>query len=214
MDHETAISAHSNTLTGGISNMSIYQPYTYLIGWTHHNKWYYGVRYARNCNPQDLWKTYFTSSNYVKKFREEYGEPDVIQIRKIFDNKHRAFLWEQKVLRRLNVPFNIKMLNKNIGGSFIKTKNNNFITNNPMKNEFSRHKMSETRKNKELGKKSAKYLMPLYGDCNPMRNPQIVERMRKKITGRKREYRDDGSWFWSYSKNEGIVCLTKDNPKP
>ena len=83
-----------------------------------------------------------------------------------------------------------------------------------MKNEFSRHKMSETRKNKELGKKSAKYLMPLYGDCNPMRNPQIVERMRKKITGRKREYRDDGSWFWSYSKNEGIVCLTKDNPKP
>ena len=98
--------------------MSIYQPYTYLIGWTHHNKWYYGVRYARNCNSQDLWKTYFTSSNYVKKFRKEYGEPDVIQIRKIFDNKHRAFLWEQKVLRRLNVPFNIKMLNKNIGGSF------------------------------------------------------------------------------------------------
>ena len=93
--------------------MSIYQPYTYLIGWSNHNKWYYGVRYAQNCNPQDLWNTYFTSSKHVKKFREECGEPDIIQIRKIFDTKDSAILWEEKVLQKMNVRNNDKWLNKN-----------------------------------------------------------------------------------------------------
>ena len=93
--------------------MSIYQPYTYLIGWSNHNKWYYGVRYAQNCNPQDLWDTYFTSSKHVKKFREECGEPDIILIRKIFDTKDSAILWEEKVLQKMNVRNNDKWLNKN-----------------------------------------------------------------------------------------------------
>ena len=93
--------------------MSIYQPYTYLIGWSNHNKWYYGVRYAQNCNPQDLWNTYFTSSKHVKKFREECGEPDIIQIRKIFVTKDSAILWEEKVLQKMNVRNNDKWLNKN-----------------------------------------------------------------------------------------------------
>ena len=105
-------SNHSNTKRE-CQLMSIYQPYTYLIGWSNHNKWYYGVRYAQNCNPQDLWKTYFTSSKHVKKFREEYGEPDVVQVRKIFNTKKSAILWEEKVLQKLNVRNNDNWLNKN-----------------------------------------------------------------------------------------------------
>ena len=61
-------------------------PYTYLIGWSKLNKYYYGVRYAKNCHPSDLWTKYFTSSKYVKQFREENGEPDIIEIRKTFSN--------------------------------------------------------------------------------------------------------------------------------
>jgi hypothetical protein len=64
--------------------MTIYQPYTYLIGWTKHNKWYYGCQYAngqRVANPSNLWTTYFTSSKHVKECRELYGEPDVVQVR-------------------------------------------------------------------------------------------------------------------------------------
>lgn len=53
-------------------------PYTYLIGWSNQNKWYYGVRTAKNCHPGDLWTTYFTSSKYVKQFITQYGEPDII----------------------------------------------------------------------------------------------------------------------------------------
>lgn len=45
--------------------------YTYLIGWSNHNKWYYGRRTAKNCHPNEFWKTYFTSSKYVKEFRKK-----------------------------------------------------------------------------------------------------------------------------------------------
>jgi len=44
---------------------SIYQsnlPYTYLIGWSNLNTWYYGRRTSKNCHPSDLWQKYFTSS--------------------------------------------------------------------------------------------------------------------------------------------------------
>jgi hypothetical protein len=36
--------------------MNIYNtPYTYLIGWSNQNKYYYGVRYAKDCHPNDFW---------------------------------------------------------------------------------------------------------------------------------------------------------------
>ena len=86
--------------------------YTYLIGWTQHQKWYYGVRYAKNAVPSDLWQTYFTSSKHVKRFRKDHGEPDVISIRKIFTNKDNAILWESKVLRRINAINKVEFINQ------------------------------------------------------------------------------------------------------
>jgi len=91
--------------------MNIYKPYTYLIGWTNHNKWYYGVRYSKKCNPSDLWIKYFTSSKKVKEFRELHGEPDIIQIRKTFLDDKSAKLWEDKVLRRMKVHIDEKFIN-------------------------------------------------------------------------------------------------------
>ena len=89
------------------------QPYTYLIGWSTQQKYYYGVRYAIDCNPTDLWAKYFTSSPTVKAMRLIYGEPDVRQIRKIFTDKQAARLWETKVLRRMKVIRREEFLNKN-----------------------------------------------------------------------------------------------------
>jgi hypothetical protein len=92
--------------------MSKFQPYTYLIGWTKHNRWYYGVRTANKTTPhQDLWKVYFTSSRYVKDFRNTYGEPDIIQIRKIFEGASVAMKWESMVLKRLNAKNEEKWIN-------------------------------------------------------------------------------------------------------
>lgn len=86
--------------------------YTYLIGWSKHNKFYYGVRYSKNCHPSDLWIKYFTSSKYVNDFRKEHGEPDIIQIRKTFSCVDKARNWETKVLKRMNVIKEEKWLNK------------------------------------------------------------------------------------------------------
>jgi len=89
------------------------KPYTYLIGWSKYNKYYYGVRYAKDCNPNDLWVIYFTSSEYVKQFRKLYGEPDIIEIRKTFESIEKAKIWEEKVLKKMNVILDEKWLNKN-----------------------------------------------------------------------------------------------------
>jgi hypothetical protein len=97
--------------------MSIYTPYTYLIGWSHLDLWYYGSRYASDCHPDDLWKTYFTSSKNVKEIRKKYGEPDIIEIRKTFSTSEQARLWEIAVIRRLKIVKDKRWLNKrNPGG--------------------------------------------------------------------------------------------------
>ena len=91
-------------------------PYTYLIGWPELNRWYYGVRYAKNCHPGDFWISYFTSSNVVKKFIMEYGDPPVKIIRKKFIGKNRilnARTWETRVLKKLKATIKEEWLNKN-----------------------------------------------------------------------------------------------------
>jgi hypothetical protein len=90
-------------------------PYTYLIGWSNLNIWYYGVRFQKDCNPDDLWKSYFTSSKHVKKFIKDHGDPDVRTVRKIFEDSKSARYWEHKVLRRLNARDDNKFLNKTNG---------------------------------------------------------------------------------------------------
>jgi hypothetical protein len=92
-----------------------FKPYTYIVGWAKHNKFYYGSRYGVNCSPNDLWQTYFTSSKIVHAFREQFGEPDIIQIRKTFKNRDEAINWEFKVLKKLKVKSNEKWLNIAVG---------------------------------------------------------------------------------------------------
>jgi len=141
-----------------------YQPYTYLIGWTQLDKWYYGCQYGINANPSNLWKTYFTSSKQVKKLREDFGEPDVIQVRKIFFSKEKTRLWEHNVIRRLQIVKSDKWLNQGNGGK-----------------EFLNHggyKLSETTKQKHrkpkpdgFGKKISKArkgIRGLSGEDHPM----------------------------------------------
>lgn len=89
------------------------KPFTYLLGWTIHDKWYYGVRYALNCDPSDLGSKYLSSSKYVKQFIEQYGLPDIMKIRKIFKTTKAAREWEEKVLKRMKVKSSDRWLNKN-----------------------------------------------------------------------------------------------------
>lgn len=136
-------------------------PYTYLIGWSSLNLWYYGSRYCNSssrgiANPRDLWVTYFTSSKTVKEMRKLHGEPDVIQIRRTFSTANDATTWEAKVCRRLKVKDDKKFLNihngdgkfTNAGISPLKETREKLSKSNKGKipTEKSRNKMSEAQK--------------------------------------------------------------------
>ena len=137
--------------------MNIYQPYTYRIAWSNLNKHYYGVRYAKNCNPNDLWKIYFTSSKIVKQYREKYGEPDVVEIRKIFDCPHKAKIWENKVLKRLKVLDNNKWINENISGDQYIIKKHSDDTKRKMSinNASKREEMKQLISQRQKGNKNS-----------------------------------------------------------
>lgn len=95
--------------------MTTTTPFTYLIGWSRHNLWYYGVRFSRTANPSDLWTTYFTSSKKVRAARLIFGEPDIRQVRRVFSDKKMALIWEHTVLRRMGVKHNTNWLNDSVG---------------------------------------------------------------------------------------------------
>ena len=113
-------------------------PYTYLIGWSRHDLWYYGVRWAKGCSPDDLWRTYFTSSNRVAAKRVELGEPDVVEVRKVFETSQKARGWEEKVIKRMGAVRSPRWLNLGNGGK-------NFLIPYPFK-ESHIQKMTEARR--------------------------------------------------------------------
>ena len=91
-------------------------PYTYLIGWSELDLWYYGGKFGKGADPAKLWVNYFTSSKYVKSIREEFGEPDVIQVRRLFTDKDEAGRWERRVISRINAVKSDNWLNMGNGG--------------------------------------------------------------------------------------------------
>ena len=103
----------------GIQYMSaqIYLSYTYLIGWSKQDLWYYGVRWTQKRETEfDIGIHYFTSSNPVKEMRNLYGEPDVIHIDKTFTCEKEAQKYEKKVLKEHNIRNSNHWLNKGITG--------------------------------------------------------------------------------------------------
>lgn len=148
--------------------MHIYNtPYTYLIGWSELNIWYYGSQYGRKANPSNLWKTYFTSSKHVKKIREEYGEPDVREIRKTFPNNPEAAReWEYKVLHRLRAKQKEKFLNKT-NSKGISNEEMLLLGKHPSQNIESRKKIGLSNKGR------------LVGDKNPSKREDVRKKLRK-----------------------------------
>jgi hypothetical protein len=178
-------------------------PYTYLIGWSKNNKWYYGVKFAKGCNPNMFWKEggYFTSSEYVKEYRKIHGEPDVIQIRKKFNCPIKACRWEEKVLNKMGViKENSDMwLNKCISRAIstnviIESNKNRQITEeSKLKNSESIKEWWDKRKEKEP---------------NFIGNRRGLTKVRNIETGEIREM-EKGSYdiyVWGGLNNKRIYC--------
>lgn len=133
------------------SNNNCTIPFTYLIGWSKLNKYYYGVKYAKGCQPSDLWTKYFTSSKLVIDYANKYGNPDIIQIRKIFNDAQLATQWEQIVLRRLKVVSSPSWLNLAIGNGYNQSPTNTLISKAQLlrfDSQEERDKVSKFHKNK------------------------------------------------------------------
>ena len=90
-------------------------PYTYLVKHKPSNCVYYGVRYAKNCHPDDFFIKYFTSSTTIKKLIDQDGiDSFEYEIRRTFTDASKARDWEVKVLRRMNVLYHDLFLNQAI----------------------------------------------------------------------------------------------------
>ena len=60
----------------------------------------------------DLWVEYFTSSKYVKQFRELHGEPDVVRVHRVFPDKVSAMEYEDRFLYRVKAVRSSRWLNR------------------------------------------------------------------------------------------------------
>ena len=98
--------------------MYISSPFTYHLYHTPTGKHYYGVRYKKGCYPEELWKSYFSSSPLVHQLIEEFGKDSFIPtVRKLFKTAKEAVFWENKFLIKVDAQNNANWLNRHNGGS-------------------------------------------------------------------------------------------------
>lgn len=123
---------HSKRYTGAFSmDTTDYKPYTYIIGWTSHNVWYFGSESAiitKIAHPRNLWTTYFTSSELVSKFRQLHGDPDIVKVVKIYDTAEQARAAETAYLSRINAACRSNWLNQHNGSDKFHTSGLKMIT--------------------------------------------------------------------------------------
>ena len=159
--------------------MSIYKPYTYLIGWSRFNIYYYGVEYSNStkvANPKNLWKTYFTSSKEVSKFVDEYGSPDILKVRRIFNDSYQARNWERKVIDRCKLVEDKRFLNKSNGSD-------KFLNSGG-------YNLSERTKNNQskswTDERKAAHSLKKTGEGNPRFGKKLSKSTKKKIKENKK----------------------------
>jgi len=168
-----------------MSNTIYHLPYTYIIKFKLTGQVYYGVRFAKGCSPDDLWKTYFTSSKVVKSLIKEHGkEAFDYEIRKTFDTADAAREWEEKVLQRMKVVSDDKWLNKTDKKSFIPPKNYKHSPDSIQKiidskigfkfSKESREKMSKSHIGQVPWNKGIKY-------DNPKKRRPLTEEHKKSL---------------------------------
>jgi hypothetical protein len=157
------------------------KPYTYLIKHRPTGQVYYGVRSANKVDPhEDLWNKYYTSSPKVQKLIEETGKESFdVEVRRVFETKEQAVVWETKVLRRCKVLHDPKWINQNVAGYIIPTEESNkkisdFHKDKPKSDE---HRLNLSLSQKGKPKVNSKNQTPEYralmsklksGENNPM----------------------------------------------
>jgi len=126
------------------------QPFCYYIAWLEEpSVWYYGARFAKDCSPEDLWTTYFTSSQRVKEYREKYGEPDIVRVHRLFDTVEEAAEFEREQLQSIkDSGFWDRVLNQSIGGVYHVSEHSEDTINKMVASQAVSQASEKTRKKK------------------------------------------------------------------
>lgn len=91
-------------------------PFTYLLKFKPTGQLYYGSKYAKGCNPSQLWTTYFTSSKKIKELIKENGIDSFdFEIRKTFETREDAREWENRFLTKVRAAQSDLWLNQHNG---------------------------------------------------------------------------------------------------
>jgi hypothetical protein len=138
--------------------------------------------YETGCHPDDLWKTYFTSSKEVPVYREKYGEPDIIQIRKTFFDARSAKMWEHKVLLRLNAATSDKWLNKTYAMAEF---NLHEYNTGKKRSKEQKTRMSLAQKGRTISKDHAKKISNANKGRKPWNTGKILTDIKYKTTAKK-----------------------------
>lgn len=159
---------------------SIYRPYFYIIQHINSGKFYAGVKYARDANPDLLLKSngYQTSSIIVKQIIIEEGiESFVIRKIRVFKTGKEALNYEYRYLRRINAAFNDKFFNRS--NCSIDTLN---IDQEKIKQtNITRYGVEHTLQSPEIREKIKKTCLEKFG-CEFSMQSEIVKEKRKQNT--------------------------------
>lgn len=167
-----------------------------------------GVKYKRGCHPDDLWTTYHTSSRYVKKFRKEHGEPDVIEVRRTFDCVEQAQDWESKVIERMDAVKSKRWLNKkNPKGKFYNTG----YSTNESRMKTSKSMAARRENNPELWSNQKKVISELW-KTDDYKIKQQVSRQAYWSIPENRELRSDIQKE-TQNRNEVKAKISESNKK-
>lgn len=200
-------------------------PFTYLIGWTEHNLWYYGVRFAKGCSPDDLWTTYFTSSEIVANTRTTLGEPNIVQVRKQFLSEADAKRWEDKVLSSIPIEKRQHWLNQTFSsfrgvvftetirkriGEKSKGRKCKLETRDKISQSMKGIKRSEETKKKVS--ESRKQTIAKQGNAGlaSMHSEEVKEKVREKNRIRNKENPPNKGRIWICNSNERKMIKPED----
>ena len=159
-----------------MNNSIIYTPYLYHIGWSKTNMHYIGVEYKPTAHPDNLWTKYFTSSKYVNAYREENGEPDIVEVRKTFNTAEEAIQYEHKMLTKTDAARSELFLNKSNGGG-------KFANYGPLSDE-TKKKISESNKGRTFSAETKKKISDTLKGSTL--SAETRQRLSEAKTGKKR----------------------------
>ena len=193
-----------------MSAQNIYQAYTYFIKWSILDRSYYGVRYTQELNKrspeEDFWDVYKTSSEVVKDFIKENGEPDIKCIDRKFDTPDEAREYERAVLKTNNVISDDRWLNQSYGdwGLFVAKGEDHHAYNKTWEEMYGydrAQKMKENLKRVTAGENNGMY--------GKEQSPETKQKISKANKGKKRteEYKKMKS---QKSKGEGNPMYGKE----